>query len=237
MKNQLILIILLFISLFTSAQTKELSVGSGVLFNGYTGNVMYRKYNPESKSALRVQVSSFNLLRETKNPFQTTIYNSNAITDNLKKNTHYSFGVGLYVGKQKEIKVHDKFLIYKGFDMGFTCLNNNSKRTENIYYNLQSDTIRVYSATRRESKQNDLGIYYNSFLGLQYQLMPNLFLSLEPKLSLALTRHSFVSNSKHYSIANETVENPRYNENYEPTVNYQIRLNPIANLWISYRFK
>ncbi len=236
MKKQILFIFTFFLSVSGMAQTKELSVGTGVLFNGYTGNVLYRKYKPDFKSALRVQLSSYNLSYESSDPFQSNIYNSNAIADHLKKNKTISYGLGLYIGKQKEMSSIEKFTFYKGFDVGFTFSNNNSKRTENIYYNFQNDTVRVYNAVREESKGNDMGLYYIPFFGVKYQLMPNLFLFLEPNLNFALRRYSNQFKSNRYLFTDQTIEDVKYAKNYEPTVGYRLQLNPAGRLWISYRF-
>lgn len=236
MKNQLIFIFILFLSISTIAQTKEISVGSGVLFNGYTGNVMYRKYKSDFRSALRVQTSTFDLGMQSRKPFQTNFYNIDAVSNNLKTNKSYSFGIGLFIGKQKNMSTIQKFQFYRGFDVGATFASNDNKSTEDIYYNLNNDTIRVYNAVRKESKQRNLSLYYSQFLGLRYEIMSNLFLSLEPSLNAVLTRNSYGYTSKRYSITDQTIEKPRYAETYNPSVNYLFNLNPSAKLWISYRF-
>lgn len=234
--HQLIFVFILFFGVSAIAQTKEISVGSGVLFNGYTGNVMYRKYKPDFKSALRVQLSTFDLGIESSKPFQTNLYNIGAVSNNLKTNKSYSFGIGLDIGKQKNINTIEKFQFYRGFDVGVSVAINNFKSTENIYTNPKNDTVRVYRASRRESQENNLSINYSQFLGVRYQIMPNLSLSLEPSLSLFLSRNSFISKTKRYSITDQTIEEAQFAETYEPTVKYRMNLNPSAILWISYRF-
>ena len=236
-KNQLIFIFILLFSATAIAQTKEISAGTGVLFNGYTGSVMYRKFKPDFQSALRVKFSTFDLGMESRKPFQTNFYNLGAVSDNLKTNKMYSFGIGLLIGKQKNMNTKEKFQFYRGFDVGFTFAKHNNKSTENIYYNLINDTIRVYNAVRKESKQSDLSIYYSQFLGVRYQIMSDLSLSLEPSINFVLTRNSFGYTSKRYSITDQTIEITRYAETYNPSVNYRFQLNPSASLWISYRFK
>ncbi len=238
MKKQILFIfIIILFSINAIAQTKELSVGTGVLFNGHTSNIMYRKYKPDFKSALRIQITAFDLSMESSNPFQSNIYNANAIADNLKKNESFSYGLGLYIGKEKEMSTNDKFRFYKGFDVGFTFSNYNSKRTENIYYSYLNDTVRIYNAVRNESKGNDMRLYYNPFIGVQYKLMPDLFIFLEPRLNLTLTRNSEQYKSNRYRISDQTIEDAKYAEKYEPTVSYGLHLKPSAILLISYRFK
>ncbi|MCC6721299.1 MAG: hypothetical protein IT243_03800 [Bacteroidia bacterium] len=237
MKNLLIFILCIFLTILTMAQTKEILIGSGVLINGYTGNVMYRKFKPDMQTALRFQMNTFNLNYGSREPFKSNLYNINAVSNNLKTDKSYSFGVGLFFGKQKNINTLEKFQFYKGFDIGFTSARYINNTTENINYSYSFDTTRVSSAHRKESKQTDLSINYTQFIGVQYQIVPNLYLSLEPSLGFEIKRIVFGNTSKRYNITDQTIEDTQNSETYNPRINYSLKVNPSARLWITYRLK
>lgn len=237
MKNLITFTISLFLSVLTIAQTKEISVGSGVLFNGYTGNVLYRKFKPDLQSALRFQMNTFNLNYGSKKPLKSNLYNINAVSNNLKTDKSYSFGFGLLFGKQKQMNTFEKFQFYRGYDLGLSGARYINNTTENIFYTYSFDTVRVNSAYRREAKQTDLGINYIQFIGVQYQIAPNLSLSLEPSLSFNLRRIEFGNTSKRYIITNLTIEDTQNSETFNPRIDYSLNVYPSARLWLSYRFK
>lgn len=235
--KQLCLIFAFFLATSSFAQTKELSVGSGVLFNSYTGNIMYKKYKPDLKSAIRISLSVFDLSFSTNEPFKKEVDNLNAISNDLKKNKDYSFGIGLNIGKQNNISKIDKFQIYRGYEFGFYGYNSIDNNTEGINYSFDNDKINVINAAKRTFKKNSINLSNNQIIGLKYEVLPNLSFSLETMISFNISRYSSSEIYKYYSITNITSEVKKSSNNYDPSIFYKFQVIPSAKLWVTYLFK
>lgn len=237
MKKHLLIIVSALLSFNTFAQKKDLSVGTDLVFDGYSSSILFRKYSNDMQTAKRYRLNNLYVNNELQNGLiNEEITNLTAIDNKLKFYNYTTYSLGFAIGKQKNIYKIDKFQFYMGNNNTFGAIFERRK-SSNITYSPDGDKkYKATKATLNIEKKYYINLSRGKFIGAQYNIAKNLFFTVELFANLNLNTTIRRYNYYHYTITDKTEENKDESNKIKPNLNTYIGFGYGANAMLTYQF-